>query len=77
MVTGHLAAAVALKLVDSGNPLTLIAQVLRIPFTCHPLSWPGVKEPPKEKVPILTSSATVALIGELLTICITLARLTI
>jgi acetyl esterase len=64
MFTGHLAAAVALKLVDSGKGSAIAAQVLRIPFTCHPLAWSGVKPPPKEHVPVLTDSAMVAMIGK-------------
>jgi acetyl esterase/lipase len=64
MFTGHLAAAVALKLADSGKGPVIAAQVLRIPLTCHPLAWPGEKPPPKENMPVLTDSATVAMLGK-------------
>ena len=64
MFTAHLAAAVALKLTDSGKGSIIAAQVLRIPPTCHPLAWPGVKPPSKEHVPVLTDSAAVALLGK-------------
>ena len=49
---GHLAAVVALKVVQSANPTALAAQVLRIPCTCHPEAFPGPPPPKRANVPI-------------------------
>ncbi|KAF2432485.1 Alpha/beta hydrolase fold-3, partial [Tothia fuscella] len=64
---GHLAAAVALKLADSGKASTIAAQVLRIPLTCHPSVWPGEKPPPKKNMPILEDSTAIAMINAFIT----------
>jgi hypothetical protein len=61
-ITGHLSAAVALKVASSNNPSALAAQILRIPLTCHPLLFPGVLLP-KETVPIFNDSATLNMLS--------------
>lgn len=59
---GQLAAAVALKIVASDQPLALAAQVLRIPATCHPQVYPQ-KFPERKGVPVFDDAAYEHMIG--------------
>lgn len=62
MCLGHLAAAVALKAVESEYASSLAAQILRIPFVCDPQHYKG-DLPDRATVPIFNDAALTAMLS--------------